>query len=70
MKRERTKLPEEFLTQDEVQKLIIAAKTIRGKALISSLYESGYRISELLEMRIKQINEHPHGFKITVIGEK
>jgi len=69
-KKERTKLPEELLTQDEVQAIITAAKTVRDKAIIASLYESGCRISELLYLQMKQVQEHPHGFQINVTGKK
>lgn len=70
MRKNRTKLPDEILTQEEVQAMIAAATTARDKALIASLYESGCRIGELLNLQIKQIQQHPHGFQITVKGKK
>lgn len=70
MRNKRAKLPDEILTQEEVQKLITAALTTRDKAFIAFLYESGCRIGELLDLRIKQIQQHPHGFQITVEGKK
>ena len=70
MRRQRTKLPEEILTPDEVQAMIVSAQSVRDKAFISSLYESGCRISELRCLRMKQICQHPHGFQITVEGMK
>jgi len=47
MRRGRTKLPEEILTQDEVRAMIAAATNERDKALVASLYESSCRIGEL-----------------------
>jgi len=70
MRNRRTKLPEEILTPQEVQAMITAAPTARDKALIASLYESGCRIGELLNLCMKQIQQHPHGFQITVEGMK
>jgi site-specific recombinase XerD len=70
MQKNRTKLPEELLTPEEIQAMIAAATTARDKALIASLYESGCRISELLNLQVRQIQEHTHGFQITVKGKK
>jgi integrase/recombinase XerD len=67
---ERQKLPEELLTPQEVQAMIVAARTARDKALIASLYESGCRIGELRSLRIKQLQQHSYGFQITVEGKK
>lgn len=70
MKKKRIKLPDEILTSEEVQAMIIAAQKVRDKALIASLYESGCRICELLSLKIKHIQQHPHGFQITVTSMK
>ena len=56
-RKQRTKLPEELLTQEEVQRLIVAARCARDKAMISCLYESGCRVSELRCMKMKQMQE-------------
>jgi site-specific recombinase XerD len=69
MKNGRTKLPEEILTQQEVQAIIVAARRARDKALIAVLYESGCRIGEVLSLQMRQIQQHPHGFQITVSGK-
>lgn len=60
------KLPEDMLTEDEVQRLIQVASGLRNKAFISMLYESGCRISELLLMRLRSIQFDEHGAKINV----
>jgi len=70
MRKNRLKLPEDMLTQEEIKSMVRAAKTNRDKALIASLYESGCRIGELLNIKMKQIHPHPHGFQITVTGKK
>jgi len=70
MRKNRLKLPHEILTEAEVSALIAAAMNVRDKALIASLYESGCRIGELLSLRLNQLQQHPHGFQITVEGKK
>lgn len=48
-------LPEELITEEEVPKLVEAAKFVRNKAFIYVLYESGARIGEMLTLRIKNV---------------
>lgn len=64
------KLPEDLLTCKDVKRIVNAADHIRDKALISLLYESGCRISEILTMRIKSLNFNEYGCMITVNGKK
>lgn len=70
MRKHRIKLPEEILTQEEVKAMIAAATNARDKAFVAALYESGCRIGEILNLQIRQIQPHPHGFQITVTGKK
>ncbi len=51
--KDRIKLPEDLLTEEDVMKLIDAAGNYRNKAFIATLYESGCRIGEMLSMQIK-----------------
>ncbi len=60
----KTKLPEDLLTKDEVSKMIDAALNPRDKAIISLLYESGARRGELLSLQLKHITPHDKGFYI------
>lgn len=53
--RDDKKLPEELLTEEDVTKLIEAAQHPRDKALVFLLYESGCRIGELLNVKIKNV---------------
>ena len=70
LRNRRAKLPDELLTQDEVRRLIAAAGNARDRAMVAMLYESGCRIGELLSLRIKDLQRHPHGFQVTVKGSK
>lgn len=68
-KKKNGKLPEELITVEEVKKLVNAANHPRDKALVSLLYESGCRISEILTMRIKHVSFDELGAKIVVNGK-
>lgn len=63
------RLPEEILTQDEVKRLIEAAIKPRDKALIACLYESGCRIGELGDMKLKHVQFDNYGAKLLVKGK-
>ena len=65
----KTRLPEELLTQEDIEKMINTARHIRDKALIAVLYESGCRIGELLSLRLKNVEFDEHGAKILVTGK-
>ncbi len=69
VKMSERKLPEDLLTRDEVEKLIDAADNIRDKALIATLYESGCRISELTNLRIRNVTFDKHGCLLLVKGK-
>ena len=48
-------LPEDMLTHTEVAKLLQLATNERDKAIIALLYDSGIRVGELLNMRVKDV---------------
>jgi site-specific recombinase XerD len=63
------KMPEELWTEEEVKKLVAAAKHPRDKALIMSLYESGCRVGEISSVRIKHLNFDAYGAVLIVDGK-
>jgi len=71
IKRSEVTLPAEgdLLTEEEVIQLIESAEHPRDKALISSLYESGCRVGELLSMHISNVVFDQYGTVITVSGK-
>ena len=69
MKKEREKLPDELLTPEEVKRMIESADSIRDKALISVLYESGCRVGELLAMRMKDVSFEGPACSIRLTGK-
>lgn len=62
-------LPEELLTEDEVKRMVEAAGNIRDKALIFVLYESGCRIGEIANLKLKHIEFEKHGVRLIVSGK-
>ncbi len=70
LKKERTKrLPETILTVEEVEKIANATENLGDRALILTLYESGCRIGEILQMKIGDIHFDSIGCTITVDGK-
>jgi integrase/recombinase XerD len=63
------KVPDELLTEEEVRKLINVASSLRDKALVAILYESGCRIAELLGLRFKNVTFDEYGAVLIVDGK-
>ncbi|MBN1501959.1 tyrosine-type recombinase/integrase [Candidatus Woesearchaeota archaeon] len=59
----------DILTEEEVKALIQNADTPRDKAFISMLYELGSRISEIGNMKIKDITKSKHGYILDIEGK-
>jgi site-specific recombinase XerD len=53
--RHRSQLPE-VLSGDEVKKLLSGTKDLREKTILSMLYSCGLRVSELIDMQIKDVD--------------
>jgi site-specific recombinase XerD len=69
IKSNNRKLPEDILTEVEVNRLIESAKNVKERAFISTLYESGCRIKELLSLKIKNIEFDDYGAQLIVSGK-
>jgi len=54
---------------DEVQRLIGVCESLRNRALVHILYESGGRISEILNLRLRDVEFDTHGAVIIVKGK-
>ena len=63
------KLPEELLTPDEVKRMVECAGTLRDKALVLVLYESGCRIGEMLTLQVKHVQFDKFGAVVLVDGK-
>jgi len=67
--RGQRELPREILSPEEVQRLIAACESLRNRALVHILYESGGRISEILNLRLRDVEFDTHGAVIIVKGK-
>jgi len=67
--RAREKLPTDLLTPEEIDKLLEACAHPRDKALVSLLYDSGCRISEILMLRWSQVSFESWGAALVVHGK-
>lgn len=63
------KNPEDMLTEEEIQRMINICRNPRDRAFISTLYESGCRIGEILLMRINQVKFDQYGAQLLVNGK-
>lgn len=68
--RAKRKMPEELISRQEVEKMINASKNARDEAIISALYESGARIGEFGEIKIKHVKFDEYGVKLTLAKGK
>ncbi|MDI6798938.1 MAG: tyrosine-type recombinase/integrase, partial [Candidatus Aenigmarchaeota archaeon] len=66
---EETRLPEELLTQEDVQKMIRVCYNVRDKAIISVLWESGCRVGEILSIMIRNLQFDKYGAIMIVHGK-
>jgi len=62
-------LPEDILTEDDVFDLIDSAKTSRDKAIIALLWETGARIGELIDLKVKDLRDHKNGYQVVINGK-
>jgi Site-specific recombinase XerD len=60
------KLPEDLLTQKDIEALLDNCGNNRDRALIATLYESGMRKGELFSLRIKNIQFDENGAILTI----
>lgn len=69
MKREREKLPRQMLDDQDLEKLLEKTDNMRDRCFIFLLYESGFRIGEILAIKIEDVERDEHGYRITVHGK-
>jgi site-specific recombinase XerD len=63
------KLPSELINPQDIRLLVENSRDLREKALILTLYESGARIGELLNCKIKDFNPDKYGCVLTLFGK-
>lgn len=60
------KLPRDLLTMEEIKELANNAENLRDRCFVLLLYESGARISELLNLQIRDCEFDKYGARITL----
>jgi site-specific recombinase XerD len=63
------KLPQDLVTEEEVERMVDKCNNIRDKAFIAVLYESGCRIGEILTLKIKNVIFDNKGAVLLVNGK-
>lgn len=66
VKKNFRKLPEDLLTEEDIQKLISVCDNLRDKAIVMTLYESGCRIGEFIELKKKDVSFDEDGVLLTI----
>ena len=69
IKQKDKEYPKDCLTEEEVTKLINASTSPRDKALVSTTYESGCRIGEILALKVGDIKFDNYGTFFIVNGK-
>lgn len=69
VKSSQLKTSNELITEAEVKRMIVCSLNCRDKALISTLYESGCRISELGHVKFKDVTFDQYGAIVNVSGK-
>lgn len=65
----QTKTEDDILTEDEVRRIIDAARSTRYKAIISVMYEGGLRSSEVASMQWQDVTFNDWGARIRTDGK-
>lgn len=62
----RNIMPEDILKEDDIVKMLDVCQNLRDRALIAALYDTGARVGELLEVRLKDISLKTNPARITL----
>ena len=67
--RKNNKMRDKILTEDEIMKLVKAARDIKVKALIMTTWEGALRLGEVLNLRIRDLEFTRYGVKVRILGK-
>lgn len=62
-------LPEDLLSEDEIFRMIENTDSLRNKAILALLYDTGIRCGELLSIRVKDVDLSSEPGHVTVSGK-
>jgi len=66
---QRRMLPEALLSEEHIVQMINACRSVRDRAIVAVLYDSGCRVGEIRTMKIKSVTFDKYGAKIHVKGK-
>lgn len=61
--------PEDLLTDEELNSIIIECRTLRDRACIALLAETGARVGEIEHCKLGDVKAAPHGFNVMLRGK-
>ena len=64
------KLPEQILSEEDIKKLLDVPTHARNKAIVSTLFNGGFRVGELLLIKLKHVEVDKFGASITITESK
>jgi len=67
--KESRKIPSDLLKPKDIEFLANHARNLREKALILTLYESGARIGEILNLKVKDVTFDDYGAQLNLFGK-
>ncbi len=62
-------LPEDILTEDEIIMMLNACNNLRDRAIIASLYDTGARIGELMNVKLNDISFNSKPVRVKLNGK-
>ena len=62
-------LPEELLTEDDIQKMLGVSESSRDRALLLTIFETGGRVAEVLNLRRKHVQFDANGAVVNFSGK-
>ena len=69
VRRTNQKMPDDLLTEDDIKKIVSSALSTRDKAILFMLYESGARIGEIANLKVRDVTYDDIGTQIIVDGK-
>ncbi|MBU0497083.1 MAG: tyrosine-type recombinase/integrase [Candidatus Thermoplasmatota archaeon] len=65
----RHELPKQLITMDDAKELANNTNNLRDRCLVLLLYETGARIGELIDLKIKDVDFDQYGAHLTLFGK-
>ena len=56
------------LSIEEINRIVSSCRSLRDKVIVELLYETGAKSGEFIALKIKDVEEHPYGYCITLNG--